>query len=477
MLNWFGPVRGKYNRVGPGSGHKGEIPSAWKCANVVPTYKGSGKPKNAISSYRPVSLTSILCKVLERLVCKHLLSYLDEHDILLDNQFGFRHGRSCEQLLAKFYHFLSCNLDNSKDCNLVDGTFLDFSSAFDRVDHKVLLEKLHSYSIRGNLLKWIQSFLSDRKQRVIFGGAYSSWASVTSGVPQGSVLGPILFLLFVNINESLSSPLFQFADDHTIVRCIRTVEGQVALQRDLDKIHLWTLDNNLPLNASKCAVVHFSRSRVYSPFNYNLDGTLIKVVGDFKLLGVVFSSSLSFSSNVDALCKKISRLTGFVTRISCHMHFSALLHLFKALILPHLTYCAVVWNPCQIGLLDRLDKSQRKISKVLMYRKRCPPDLSYESRLVEFGLLKTSYLFDLLHLIFCFKLINGMGPSSFVQFFNPSMVNERRYMYLHSTSRTNAFFNSVFVSFPRLWNELPNSVHSSPSLALFKNLCKDHFMV
>ena len=134
----------------------------------------------------------------------------------------------------------------------MDGIFLDLSSAFDRVDHKVLLEKLHNYGIRGNLLKWIQSFLSDRKQSVIFGGAYSNWASVTSGVPQGSVLGPILFLLFVNdINESLSSPLFQFADDHTIVRCIRIVKDQVALQRDLDKIHLWTLVNNLPLNASK----------------------------------------------------------------------------------------------------------------------------------------------------------------------------------------------------------------------------------
>ena len=110
-----------------------------------------------------------------------------------------------------------------------------------------------------------------------------------------------------------------------------------------------------------------SRSRAYSPFNYNLGGTLIKVVDDFKLLGVVFSSSLSFSSHIDAFCKTISRLTGFVIRISRHMHFSALLHLFKGLILPHITYCAIVWNPCQIGHLDRLDKSQRMILKVLMH--------------------------------------------------------------------------------------------------------------
>lgn len=377
---------------------------------------------------------------------------------------------------AKFHHFISGNLDNSKDCNLVDGLFLDFSSAFDRVDHKILLQKLHNYGFRGALLKFIQSFLSNRKQRVVFSGVYSDWVPVTSGVPQGSVLGPILFLLFVNdINEGLSSSLFRFADDHTIVRCIRSHSDRVILQNDLDKVHHWTVVNNLPLNASKCAVVHFSRSTALGPVTtYFLGGVPIKVVDDFKLLGVTFSSSLSFSSHVDAVCKKISRLTGFVIRISKHMHFSALLYLFKALITPHLTYCAIVWNPCKTGLLDRLDKSQRKISKVLMYRNRsCPSNLSYELRLNAFGLLKTGDLFDLLRLIFCFKLLNGLGPSSFLQYFNPSKVNELR--YLHSASRTDSFFNSVFVSFPRLWNELPSSVRSSTSLNVFKNACKKHF--
>ena len=385
---------------------KGDIPSAWKRANVVPIYKGSGKPRNDISSYRPVSLTSILCKVLERLICKRLLCYIDEHDILSDDQFGFRHGRSCEQMLAKFHHFLSGNLDNSKDCNLVDGIFLDFSSAFDRVDHRILLQKLHNYGLRGGVLKFIQSFLSERKQRVVVGGSYSNWVPVTSGVPQGSVLGPILFLLFVNdINEGLSSPLFRFADDHTAVRCIRSHRDRVVLQKDLDRIHDWTVVNNLPLNASKCAVVHFSRSKAFGPVTtYFLGGVPIKVVDNFKLLGIVFSSSLSFSSHVDVVCRKVSRLTGFVIRISRHMHFRALLYLFKALITPHLTYCAVVWKPCQTDLLDRLDKCQRKISKVLMYRnKSCSSDLSYELRLSAFGLIKTCDLLDLLRLIFCFK--------------------------------------------------------------------------
>ena len=135
---------------------------------------------------------------------------------------------------------------------MVDGIFLDFSTAFDRVDHKILSQKLHGFGIRGNLLKWTQSFLSDRIQRVTFGGVYSNWTSVISGVPQGFVLGLILFMLFVNdINDSLSSSFFQFADDHTIERRIRTVENQVALKKDLDIIYSWTCENNLSLNASK----------------------------------------------------------------------------------------------------------------------------------------------------------------------------------------------------------------------------------
>ena len=278
------------------------------CAHI----QSSGKPKqDSISSYKPVSLTAVLCRVLERLVCKHLLCYLNNHDNLSDDQYGFQNGRNSKQILVNFHHFLSSNLDNSEDCNLVDGIFLDLSAAFDRVDHSVLLHKLYNYRIRCNMLGWILSFLSDRKQRVVFQGCYSDWVPVSSGVPQGSVLGPILFLLFVNdINNSLSSPLFQFADDHSIVRCIRSFQDHQALQNYLDKIHLWTLKNNRPPNASKCAVVNFSRSSSHSL--YNLGGFKIKVANDFKLLGVVFNSSLSFSSHVDSVCKKSFSLDWFL---------------------------------------------------------------------------------------------------------------------------------------------------------------------
>ena len=169
------------------------------------------------------------------------MKYVDKQGILSDNQFGFRSGRNCEQMLVKFFIFFCKTLDDRK-CNLVDCIFLDFSSAFDKVDHNLLLTKLHSMGIRGFLLQWIQDFLSQRKQRVVFKGAVSDWCSVTSGDLQGSVLGPIFFLLFVNdINDVVSSSLFQFDNDHTVLRPILSERDHVALQNDIHNIFQWTL--------------------------------------------------------------------------------------------------------------------------------------------------------------------------------------------------------------------------------------------
>ena len=170
--------------------------------------------------------------------------------------------------------------------------------------------------IRGFLLQWIQDFLSQRKQRVVFKGAVSDWCSVISGVPQGSVLGPIFFVLFVNdINDVVSSPLFQFADDHTVLRPILSERDHVGLQNDIHNVFQWTLRNKLPLNLSKCSVMHMTRSKSlnYCDTFITGDGILVEV-DEFKLLGVTFSKDLSFDSHIDAISNKVSKLSGFITR-------------------------------------------------------------------------------------------------------------------------------------------------------------------
>ncbi len=456
---------------------KGQVPAAWKDANVVPIYKGSGKPKDDVCSYRPVSLTSVLGKVLEKLISSRMMSYINENNVLSDNQFGFRSGRNCEQMLSKFFHLLSKSLDSQK-CNLVDGVFLDFSSAFDKVDHNLLLRKLHSLGFRGSVLLWIQNFLFMRRQRVIFKGYMSEWCMVTSGVPQGSVLGPILFLLFVNdISDVVSSPLFQFADDHSIVRPIFSEQDHNILQQDIQNIFHWSLLNKLPLNLSKCSVMHMTRSK--SPkfcSSYLMGDVKLVEVDDFKLLGVTFSKDLSFDSQVGIVCDKISKLSGFVIRCSRNMSPDALLNLYKSLVLPHVVYCVCVWAPFQGNHIDRLEKIQRKITRVAFYRTSSKVDRrpDYIERLIDLQLMKLEDVYKFQRLVFGYKLLNGYLPESFNSLVHHSSVNESR--LLHVTAKTSCFFNSLFVTLPRLWNGIPRGLQEAMNIGSFKSDCKSFYL-
>ena len=316
--------------------------------------------------------------------------------------FGFRNGRNCEQMLVKFFHLVCKSLDDRK-CNLVDGIFLDFSSAFDKVDHNLLLSKLHSLGIRGSLLQWIQNFLFERKQRVVFKGAVSRWVSVTSGVPQGSVLGPIFFVLFVNdLNDVVSSPLYQFADDHTIVRPILSRLDHIALQRDVHNIFRWTLRNKLPLNLSKCSVMHMTRSRSPCFFeDYFMGDSKLEEVNEFKLLGVTFGKDLNFDSHIDSISKKVSKLSGFIIRCTKNMSPNTLLNLYKALILPHIIYCACVWAPYQRNHLDRLEKVERKVTRTLFLKQSPFADVRppYSDRLLDLDLVRVEDAFKIQRLI------------------------------------------------------------------------------
>ena len=450
---------------------KGQCPASWKDANVVPIYKGSGKPKDDVGSYRPVSLTSVLCKVLEKLISVRMMDYINENNILSDDQFGFRRGRNCEQMLSKFFHVLSKSLDN-RNCNLIDGVFLDFSSAFDKVDHNLLLRKLHSLGFRDSLLEWIQNFLLMRRQRVIFKGSLSEWCKVTSGVPQGSVLGPILFLLFVNdINDVVSSQLLQFADDHSIVRPICNEHDHIILQQDIQNIFQWTVLNELPLNLSKCTVMHMTRSKSPNFCSPYFMGTVrLEEVDNFKLLGVTFSKDLSFDSQVGTVSDKISKLSGFIIRCTKNMSSAALLNLYKSLILPHLVYCVCIWAPFQRNHIDRLEKIQRKVTRISFYRRfACDADSrpSYIERLTELHLMKLEDVFKFSRLVFGYKLLNGHLPDSFGSLVQHSRLNSSR--LLHLAAKTSSFFNSMFVTLPRLWNEIPSDIQDSKNLVAFKS--------
>ena len=235
----------------------GKLPADWCKAQVTPIFKKGNK--SSAANYRPISLTCILCKVLEHIIASHVVKHLNAHDLLYDLQHGFREKRSCETQLTMLVEDLARNVSKGKQTDLI---LLDFSKAFDKVNHSKLLWKLHQYGIRGNALAWIRAFLGDRSQTVVIDGEESESVPVTSGVPQGSVLGPILFLIYINdLPDELSSQVRLFADDTAVYLTIGDTEDGKVLQNDLDRLSVWEDRWDMEFNPSKCQVVRVTTSR------------------------------------------------------------------------------------------------------------------------------------------------------------------------------------------------------------------------
>ena len=257
----------------------GRLPADWKVGEVVPIYKKGDRQRPA--SYRPVSLTAVPSKVLESIVRDNLLNHLSESGLLNDAQHGFLPKRSRTSQLLEVMEDWSGAIEDGEP---VDVAYLDFAKAFDSVPHKRLLGKLHAYGIRGRLLDWIAAFLLDRRQRVVIQGSKSEWAPVTSGIPQGSVLGPTLFTLFVNgMPQQVSSCVKLFADDTKLYR--RVTNGSTELQADIDALVKWSKEWLLPFNSTKCRVMHLGRRN--AEHSYLLDGASIQEVREERDLGVV----------------------------------------------------------------------------------------------------------------------------------------------------------------------------------------------
>ena len=248
----------------------GRVSKDWNTAYIFPLFKKGDT--SLASNYRPISLTSI-CKVLEHIVTKNVVSHMDQYKLLYDLQHGFRSKRSYETQLVILIEGL---MRNSLAGSQTDLVLLDFSKAFDKVSHQKLLLKLHSYGIRGPRLKWIQAFLSGRTQTVVLENERSDTVPVTSGVPQGSVLGPIHFLKYINdLPDRTRSKVRLFADDTAIYSAVSSLQDAQILQQDLDHLHEWELQWDMEFNTSKCVVIHVTRARTPIPSEYLLHGQIL----------------------------------------------------------------------------------------------------------------------------------------------------------------------------------------------------------
>ena len=293
--------------------HTGNLPTHWKTAWIAPVFK-KGDPANC----RPVSLTSTACKLMEHVLCSHIRGHLYAHEILSDTNHGFRARHNTEtQLLLTTYDLLY----QRDQGHSVDIAILDFSKAFDTVPHRRLLGKLEYYGgITRDILHWIEGFLLGRKQAVLVDDIKSAEEDVISGVPQGAVLGPLLFLLHINDMPSVldtSTSCRLFADDCLVYRVINFIQDQIQLQRDLKWLEEWAHDWGMVFNPSKChimAVDSGPRTISHIPHFHELWGTIMTSVDQEKYLGFMLSHDLTWSPHIEKVATKANQKFGFIRR-------------------------------------------------------------------------------------------------------------------------------------------------------------------
>ncbi|CAB3379727.1 Hypothetical predicted protein [Cloeon dipterum] len=349
----------------------GEIPSDWKAAAVTPIYKDG--PKDDVNNYRPVSITSLVGKTLERLVRDKLSTFLEQNSIIPKNQHGFRSKRSCTTLLTGLIDKWTAQLDERSGTH-IHAVFLDWSKAFDKVPFDRLLSKLQFYGVRGKVLRWLENFLTGRTQYVKFGGVFSAPAEVLSGVVQGSVLGPLLFNLFVaDLPEEINSSFDQYADDTTLHRVVDIPEDADALQEDLDRIFIWCENNGMQLNGRKCHVMDISRARTQLHFEYSIGGVPLEYVDQQRLLGVHISRDLRWSVHTDIVRAKAAQVLGFAAR-NLHKCTQKVKRVsFLSLVKPILMYGLPAWHPTTQENMTKLERVQKRALRFIYGRQPPPP--------------------------------------------------------------------------------------------------------
>ena len=313
----------------------------------------SNRDRSLASNYRPVSLTSICCKVLEHVIHSHIMHHFDNHSVITNRQHGFRQRHSCESQLILTTNDLVQSLDRRSQTDMI---IMDFSKAFDTVPHNRLLCKLQNYGIRGNTLNWITNFLKSRKQRVVVSGDFSDWVDVISGVPQGTVLGPLLFLVYINdLPDNISSEVRLFADDCVIYRQIKNNLDQVQLQNDLNTLSEWQSKWQMHFNTKKCFSMRITHSRNPKFFNYTLDNDVLESTDCHTYLGVDISNTLTWNRHINRITSSANRSLAFIKRnlYSCPRSVKA--NAYLTLVRPLLEYSSSVWDPYTVSLSNKVE--------------------------------------------------------------------------------------------------------------------------
>ena len=451
----------------------GVFPDSMKIARVIPLFK-TGNTKE-FSNYRPISLLPQFSKILEKNYHSRLMAFIDSNQILYKSQYGFRKQMSTSLAIIELVEEITNSLDNHES---TVGVFIDLKKAFDTVDHGILIEKLYHYGIRGIANKWIGSYLMNRHQYVNINGTNSDYMNVLCGVPQGSILGPILFILYINDMCNVSTLLkpILFADDTNLFYSGKDIKELCSVVSiELDKLCTWFQVNKLSLNTSKTNFMVFTNKSCDDTYHVCMNGLLLSRVFVTKFLGVHMDSKLDWNYHINIVRNKIAKNVSVMNRVKHVLTSSALYSLYCTLVMPYLTYCCEVWGnnyKTRIHSLFILQKRAIRICLNTDYKCHTKP-LFYQLRS-----LNVFDTIDFNSLVFMCKAFYNLLPTSLLSYFKK--VNDS---HNHNTRNNTLSFKvryrrtskkalSICVKGTKMWNALSSDIKLSRNVNAFKKMLK-----
>ncbi len=428
-------------------------------------------------NYRPVSLTSIICKILETIIKDEVIDHLKKHNLLYKHQHAFVGQRSC---ITQILEALDTWTSIIEEEDTVDSIYLDFAKAFDSVPHQRLLTKIKALGIDGKVLAWLAAFLSNRRQCVHVNGSTSGWSDVVSGVPQGSVIGPVLFVIFINdMPNHINNFISLFADDAKLFGKSTTPTDRASIQEDLNTLQQWSEKWQLSFNASKCKTLHLGKENVrhgYSMASTSGQVTLEQTTCE-KDLGVLIDDKLSFDEHISQAVKRANTKLAMIRRTFTHLDKNMLVQLYTSLVRPILEYGNVIWSAHLQSHINQLEGVQHRATKMLSTISH----LSYPDRLKELNLPSLSFRRmrgDVIEMYkYCHNKYNvDNKPFTLLNDVNNQSVTRNHGFKVRKEKTTNAVRSRFFGNrVANTWNALPASIVNAPSLNAFKNRLDEHW--
>ena len=444
------------------------VPKDWLRALITAIHKKGSK--DIMGNYRPVSLTSVLCKIFESIIRESVIEHMVRNGIIAEEQHGFVPNRNCMTNLLTAVEDWSSMIEKGMTFDLI---YTDFAKAFDSVPHARLITKLKSVGIRGDLLGWIEAFLTNRTQRVFVDGESSKCTDVISGIPQGSVLGPLLFVIFINdMPQNILSECKMFADDAKIYKEMNSEEDCIALQNDLDIMTEWSRKWQLPFNEGKCKRMHFGKGNLKK--KYKMNEHVLEEVHHEKDLGVIIDTSLKFHKHTAAAIKRANSVLGIIKKSFIALDARTLTLLYKSMVRPHLEYGNVIWGPYYKGDKQLIEKVQKRATKIIPGIRHLP----YVQRLKKLKLPSLVYRRRRGDMLETYKIVTRKVNVKTEHFFKFNVRESRGHQFKlrkHQTSkklvRSQCFSNRVIND----WNSLPREVVESETVNEFKKKLDDHW--